>query len=82
MAIDWIKGLLTIFRAGDHPFAFTMERDTGNVSGVTFECENSGRVRRSDIVKLHSMVAGGGQKALIWRYAKAIDLRIGVWNCP
>lgn len=28
------------------------------------------------------MVAGGGQKALIWRDAKAVDLRIGVWDCP
>jgi hypothetical protein len=58
--------LLTILRARDHPFAFAVESDASNIASVTFEREDSGRICRSDIVKLHSMVAGGGQKALIW----------------
>ena len=58
-----------------------MKCDASNISSVTFEREDSGRICRSDIVELHSVVAGCRQKALIWRDAKAIDLGIGMWNC-
>jgi hypothetical protein len=57
---------LTIFRARDHPFAFTVERDTSDISSVTFESEHSGRICRSDVVELYGVMSGSGQKALVW----------------
>jgi hypothetical protein len=60
------QSLLTIFGARDHPFAFAVESDASDIASMTFEREDSSRICRSDIVKLHSVVAGGCQKALIW----------------
>jgi hypothetical protein len=60
------QSLLTIFRARDHPFAFAVESDASNISSVTFKREDSGGICRSNIVEFDGVVAGGGQKALIW----------------
>ena len=70
----------SIFRAGYHPFALTVERYTGDVGSVAVKGKHRIGVRRLDIVELDSMVAGGGKVALVWRDTKTIDLGIWVWN--
>lgn len=42
-----------IFRAGNHPFPFTVKRNSGNVVGVTFKRDHRVRVGRFDIEELH-----------------------------
>lgn len=71
-----------IFRACDHPFPFAMESYPRNVAGVTVEGKNGARISRADIVKLDIMTTSGRKIALVWRYAKTIDLRVRMLNGP
>ena len=59
-----------------------MERDTGDVGGVTVEGEDRIRVRGFDVVKLDRVVTGGGEVSLVGRDAKAVDLGVGVRDSP
>jgi hypothetical protein len=47
---------------------------------VAFEGEDWRWVRRLDVVELDAVVARCGKEALVWRYAKAIYLRVGRRN--
>lgn len=69
-----------IFRAGDHPLAFAMERDTGDVVGVALEGHHRVGVCRLDIVKLDIIVASSREKAFVGSNAETVDLGVGVLN--
>jgi hypothetical protein len=58
-----------------------MECYAGDVAGVALKREHGGRICRSDIIELDSVMPSGGQEPLIWRDAKAIYLRVRVWDC-
>lgn len=58
-----------------------MESHTCDIASVSFERQDSSRVRRLDVVKLDCMVPGSSEIAFVWRNTKAIDLRIRMWDC-
>ena len=70
-----------VFRGGDHPFAFAVESDAGDVVGVSFECEDWIWVCGFDVVELDVGVGGGREEALVGGDAEAVDLRVGVLDC-
>jgi hypothetical protein len=51
-----------------------MECYAGDVAGVALKREHGGRICRSNIIELDSVMPSGGQEPLIWRDAKAIYL--------
>ena len=61
-----------------HPFALTVEGYAGDVAHVALEGEDGIGVRRLDVVELNSVVARGGEVALVGRDAEAVDLRFWV----
>jgi hypothetical protein len=48
---------------------------------MAFESKEGIRVGGLDIVELDSMVASRSEKALVWRNAETIDLRVRVLDC-
>jgi hypothetical protein len=50
----------TVLGRRDHPFAFTVKSDPGNVGSVAVEGEDSIRIRGLDVIELDRVVAGGG----------------------
>jgi len=63
-----------IFGACYHPLAFTVECDTSDVVGVTFEGHHRVRVGGLDVIELDISVTGGSKEALIRSDAEAINL--------
>lgn len=63
-----------VLRACNHPFAFAMECDTGDVAGVTFEGHHWVGVGGLDIIEFDIVVSAGGEKTLVGSDAQAIDL--------
>jgi hypothetical protein len=70
----------SVLRASDHPFALTVECDTGDVVRVTFESQDRIWVCRFDIVELDIVVASGSEETFIWRDTETIDLGVRVLN--
>jgi hypothetical protein len=66
-----------VFRRRNHPFSLAVERDARDVRRMAFEGELCVRIRRLYVVKLDRVVAGGGEEALVGRYAESVYL--GVW---
>lgn len=66
----------SILRAGNHPFALTVERNPSDVVGMTLEGQNWVRIRRFDIIELDAMMTSSCEESLVWRDAEAVDLRV------
>lgn len=69
-----------VLGAGDHPLAFTVERDARNIASVAFEGEKGIRVGTLNIIELDRMVSGCGEETLVGRDTEPVDLRIGMRN--
>lgn len=67
-----------VLGARDHPLALAVEGDPGDVAGVALEGEQGVRVGGLDVEELDRVVAGGGEEALVGRYAQPVDLRVRV----
>lgn len=59
----------TVFGAGNHPFALTMEGYTGDIASMAIKREHGAWVCRAYIVELDVMVSGCGKVSLVWRDA-------------
>lgn len=55
----------SVFRAGHHPLALTVEGDSGDVVGVAIEGHDRVGVAGLDIVELDIGVSGGGEVSFI-----------------
>jgi hypothetical protein len=64
----------------NHPLALAVEGNARDIAGVALKGEHGGRVGGLDVVKLDCVVPRGGEVTLVGRDAKAIDLRVRVWN--
>lgn len=51
-----------------------MESHAGDVGRVAVKSQDCVRVRRLDIIELDRVVSGGGEVALVGRYAETIHL--------
>lgn len=67
-----------ILRAGNHPFALTVERNAGDVVGMALEGQDWVWVCRFDIVELDAVMTSSCEESLVWRDTETVDLRIRV----
>lgn len=63
-----------VLGGSDHPFAFAVEGDAGDVVGVAFEGDNWVWVRRFDVVEFDVVAASCGEVFLVGGDAQAVDL--------
>lgn len=68
----------SVFRAGNHPLAFTVEGDSGDIVCVAIEGHDRVGVAGLDIVELDIGVSGGGEVTFIGRNTQTIHLRVGM----
>lgn len=71
-----------VLRARDHPLALAVEGDAGDVAGMALERQQRVRVGGLDVVELDSVVARGGEEALVGGDAEAVDLGVGMLDRP
>jgi hypothetical protein len=70
-----------VLGARHHPLAFAVERDARHIGRVAFKGEDGTGIGRLDVVEFDRVVAGGGEIALVGRYAEAVYLGVGRGNC-
>lgn len=64
----------TVFTRSDKPLGFAMERDTRHITGVAIKGEDCVWICAFDIVEFDSMVACGGEIALVRRDTEPVYL--------
>ncbi len=69
-----------VLGARDEPLALAVPAHARHVGIVPLELEHRVRVRVLDVVQLHRQSTGRGQKALVWRDAQPVHLRVRVLN--
>lgn len=67
-----------VLGGGDHPLAFAVEGDAGDVARVALKGQQRVRVGGLDVVELDGVVAGGREEALVGGDAEAVDLGVRV----
>lgn len=63
-----------ILTGSDHPFAFAVERDGGNVARVALEGQDGIRLTTVDVVQAHMLVARCCEVLFVGRDAELVDL--------
>jgi hypothetical protein len=69
-----------VLGASDHPFALTVECDSGDVSGMALKSHQWVRVARLGVKQLDIVMARNGEILLVGGDAESIDLRVRVLN--
>lgn len=69
-----------ILRTGDHPLAFAVECDTGDIVGVALEGHHRVGVCGLNVVELNIIVTSSREKAFVGGNAETVDLGVGVLN--
>jgi hypothetical protein len=69
-----------VLRASDHPFALTVECDSGDVASVALKSHERVRVARLGVKQLDIVVTRNGEVLLVGGNAESIDLRVRVLN--
>ena len=67
-----------VLRAGNHPFAFAVKSNAGDIACMAFECKERVWIGGLDIVELDSVVACSSKETLIGGDTQSINLRVGV----
>jgi hypothetical protein len=66
----------SVLGAGDHPFAFAVKCDAGDVIRVTFKGNHRVGIGRFDIKKFYIVMTGRRQESLVRCDAQAVDLGV------